>query len=101
MSAVKLLLRWDINRATETGYYDYVVNSFIPALRRFGMDDLQFWYTTYGTCEQIQASAMIGSQELMVAVLAGDEWQRLEERLLNYVSNYQRKVIAAGDGFQL
>ncbi len=37
----------------------------------------------------------------MREILAGEEWRRLRERLLDYVSNYQQKVVEATGRFQL
>lgn len=98
---VKLLLSWDINRNSEAEYYEFVVNEFIPRAKRLGIIDIQFWYTTYGECEQIQASGVAPSLEEMETILDSEEWDDLQTRLTDYVDEYERKVIPAVGGFQL
>lgn len=101
MSAMKLLMTWDINRSTEAEYYEFIVNEFIPRLKRLGLNDLQFWYTTYGDCEQIQASGITNTRQQMDNILTSDDWTTLQQRLVEYVSRYRRKVVVAVGGFQL
>lgn len=98
---VKLLLRWNINPRTETEYYDFIINEFLPRLQRLGLYNVQMWYTTFGKPEQIQADGMIQSLDLMQVVLRSDEWRDLETRLKDYITHYQRKVINASDSFQI
>lgn len=98
---VKVLMRWDIDSNKESEYYDFVVNEFIPRAKRLGLANIQFWYTTYGNCEQIQASGITNSQDQMQNILRSEDWSNLTARLNDLVRDYDQKVIAATDGFQL
>ncbi len=98
---VKLVLRWDIKDETETDYYEFIVNEFIPRLKRLGLSDIEFWYTIYGDVEQIQSSAIAPTEEQMTAILNSDEWDSLETRLTDYVSDLVQKLVPATNGFQI
>ena len=98
---VKLLIHWDINAGSESEYNDFIVNEFIRRAKRLGLQDLQFWYTSYGVCEQILASGMTESEEQMQRIIRSEEWATLETRLRDLVTNYGRKLVRAGGGFQL
>lgn len=97
---IKLLMTWDIKTGRETEYSEFVVNEFIPRMNRLGLGDIEFWYTRYGECKQIQASGVSPTIEQMRNVLNSQEWQNLQDRLDDYVSNYSQKLIKAVRGFQ-
>jgi hypothetical protein len=97
----KLIMTWDVNTGSETEYSEFVVNEFIPRIQRLGLSDIQFWYTSYGTCEQILATGMTRSAEQMRNVLLSEEWVQLEQRLRDMVSDYRSKVVPATGGFQI
>ncbi len=98
---VKLLMQWDIEDGKESAYYDFIVNEFLPLAKRLGLDDIQFWFTTYGNTEQIQASGITSNLDKMMRIINGEEWDNLITRLTDLVSVYQQKVIPATNGFQL
>ncbi len=98
---VKILMQWDIDDSKESDYYDFIVNEFIPRLQRLGLTDIQFWYTTFGKCEQIQASGVANDLEQANVILESDEWDDLNFQLVEMVENYSQKLIKATGGFQL
>ncbi len=99
--SVKLIMEWDIDQEKESDYYQFVVNDFIPKIQQLGMIDIQFWYTTYGECKQIQASGVMADEGQATTVLNSDEWDDLFVRLDEMVDNYEQKLIPATGGFQL
>ena len=98
---VKILMQWYIDNSKESDYYDFNVNEFIPRIQRLGLTDIQFWYTTFGKCEQIQASGTIRDREQAHTILASEEWEDLSLQLNDMVENYSQKLISATGGFQL
>ena len=97
----KLIMKWNVSTGSESEYSEYIVNEFIPRIQRMGLRDLQFWYTSYGDCEQIQASGIAQTEEQMRKILMSEEWVQLEQRLDDMVTNLSSKVIKATGGFQL
>ena len=97
---VKLLMTWDIRTGYESEYSEFVVNEFLPRLNRLGLGEIEFWYTRYGDCQQIQASGMVPSLAQMKNILNSREWKDLRKRLEDYVADYQHKIIRASTGFQ-
>lgn len=98
---VKLLMQWDIIEGKETEYSDFIVHDFIPRCKRLGLEGMQFWYTSFGECEQIQASGKSPTIDQMKIILASEEWSNLVSRLNDYVTEFNLKVIRADKGFQL
>jgi len=99
--AVKLLLSWDILPGREQDYFEFVVRDFIPGMQNLGMEPGEAWFTMYGSQPQILVAAQMNSLVAMQNTLASPDWDSLTKRLLDYVENYQYKVVPARGGFQM
>ncbi|HEC35234.1 MAG TPA: hypothetical protein ENI39_01720 [Anaerolineae bacterium] len=98
---VKLLMGWNIIPGQESEYFNFVVQEFEPALSELGLRTTDVWYTLYGDWPQIVTGTIAGSLGAMQQVLASKRWQSLKERLLQFVTDYQQKIIHADGGYQL
>ena len=99
--AVKLLMTWDILPGREQEYFEFVVRDFIPALQRLGMEPSDAWFTMYGEKPQILTGVRMSSINSLQKILDSTDWQHLTEQLLDYVENFEYKVVQARSGFQL
>lgn len=99
--AVKLLMTWDILPGKEQEYFEFVVRDFLPGVQRLGLETSDAWFTMYGDQPQIMASAQIDSLGSLESILQSDEWYNLKDQLLEYVEDFQYKVVQARTGFQL
>jgi hypothetical protein len=99
--AVKLLMTWDILPGREQEYFEFVVREFIPQLQQLGLQPNDAWFTMYGDQPQITAEVQAASLAAVQRVLKTDEWTSLVNRLLDYVENYNSKIVKARAGFQL
>ncbi len=98
---VKLLMSWDIKAGREQPYFEFVVREFAPGLMRLGLQPTEAWYTVYGKGAQILTGAVSDDIETMRRILGGEDWRKLREQLLEYVTNFNQKVIPASGRFQL
>jgi hypothetical protein len=98
---VKLIMTWDITPGREQEYFEFVVREFIPQVQQLGMELKDAWLTMYGEQPQIMASAQMSDLTEMQGILDSKEWQGLVNRLLDYVENYQFKIVPAKTGFQM
>lgn len=98
---VKLLMRWNIRQESESEYFEFLVHEFIPALSQLGVSDIQVWYTAYGDVEQKLAEGIAPSPERMQTILDSEDWLMLSDKLQNYVTDFEMKVIPATRGFQI
>jgi len=99
--AVKLLLSWDIKPDHEQEYFEFVVREWVPGITKLGIQPIDAWYTLYGDCSQILTAGVTEDSNTMFEILESDGWHTLEQRLLDYVENLERKVVRASGGFQL
>ncbi len=98
---VKLLMSWDIQSGSEAEYFQFVIQEFVPALLRLGMQPTEVWFTAYGDCPQILAGGLAPDMPTMQQIIHGEEWQELRKKLEQYVTGFEQKVIPAAGGFQL
>jgi hypothetical protein len=99
--AVKLIMTWDILPGREQEYFEFVVRDFIPGMQKLGLEVSDAWFTMYGKHPQIMAAAQMSNLASLNRVLASDEWQELTRLLLDYVENFQHKIVSARAGFQI
>ena len=74
---------------------------FIPQVQQLGMELKDAWLTMYGNQPQIMASAQMEDLVAMQGIIDSKEWQGLINKLLDYVENYQFKIVPARAGFQM
>lgn len=98
---VKLLMSWDIQSGRESEYFQFIIQEFVPGLLKLGLQPTEVWFTAYGDCPQIQAGGLAPDVATIQNIMGGTEWQELRDKLEEYVTGYQQKVIAAEGGFQL
>jgi len=98
---VKLLMTWDIMPGREQDYFEFVVREFLPAMQNMGLEPSDAWFTVFGSQPQIMVAAQMESQETMEKLLRTPEWTGLTARLLDYVVNFQQKIVEARSGFQM
>src|SRR5512141_3209167 len=98
---MKLLMSWDIKPGQESEYFEFVVREFAPGIMRLGLQPTEAWYTMYGNCPQITTSGITEDLKSMQRILSSSEWSVLLEKLLQYVDNFEKKIVPAAGYFQL
>jgi hypothetical protein len=99
--SVKLVMSWDILPGKEQTYFEFAMKTFAPELMKMGWQPTEAWYTLYGEGPQIMTAGVTDSVEKMRDILDSYEWVDLQERLLEYVTNFEYKVIPATGRFQV
>ncbi len=99
--AVKLLMTWDLLPGREQEYFEFVVRDFIPGVQRMGMEPSDAWFTMYGRSPQILAAMQMPTMTSIKDVLGSSEWNELTTRLMEYVQNFNYKIVPARAGFQI
>lgn len=99
--SVKLLMTWDILPGREQEYFEFVVRDFIPNVQKLGMEPSDAWFTMYGDQPQILAAVQVSNVNKLQSVLESQDWKNLVQKLLDYVEDFQYKVVPARAGFQL
>ena len=96
----KLIMTWDINPEHEQEYFEFVVREFLPQVQKLGFQLSDAWVTVYGEQPQIMVAAILPSMEQIHTVMHSSQWGGLIARLMDFVTNYQSKIVPATGGFQ-
>lgn len=98
---VKLLMSWDILPGQEQTYFEFAMQTFAPTLIKLGWQPTEAWYTLYGEGPQMLTGGITDSADKMRKILESNEWEDLQEQLLEYVTNFEYKVVPATGRFQM
>jgi negative regulator of replication initiation len=99
--SVKLLMSWNIRPGQEQTYFEFAMQTFAPALMKMGWQPTEAWYTLYGGGPQITTAGITDNVSKMREILDSEEWQELKAQLLQYVTDFEYKVIPASGRFQV
>jgi hypothetical protein len=94
-------MTWNIRPGQEQTYFEFAMQTFAPALMKMGWQPTEAWYTLYGEGPQITTAGITDSVSKMREILDSEEWQELKAQLLQYVTNFEYKVIPASGRFQI
>lgn len=97
---VKLLMSWDILPEREQEYFEFVVREFIPGVQRMGFELSDAWATVFGPQPQILVGAVAPTQAKARQILQSTEWKSLQNQLMDFVRNYNDKIVNVRGGFQ-
>jgi hypothetical protein len=94
-------MTWDLLPGREQEYFEFVVRDFIPGMQEIGLQPSDAWYTYYGDHPMIMAGAVVNSMDEMDRLINSDDWLDLTQQLMEYVKDFDYKIVPARGGFQL
>ena len=100
---VKLIMTWDIRAGRDQEYFEFLVRDWIPGTQNLGLRHTGAWMTTYslGSTAQIMTEGIVSDLPAMHDILESDTWSRLHEQLLDFVINYEQKIVRVSGHFQI
>jgi hypothetical protein len=100
---VKLIMNWDIKPGHDQEYFEFLVKEWIPGTSGLGLKHSGAWVTTYsrGDTPQIMTEGIAKDFAAMRNILDSHEWEQMHTRLLEYVMNYEQKIVRVTGSFQM
>jgi len=98
--SAKLILTWDINPEREQEYFEFVVREFLPEVQKLGFKLSDAWVTVYGDQPQILVAAILPTVHAIQKIIYSDPWTKLVGKLLDFVTDFQEKIVSSNGGFQ-
>ncbi len=98
---MKLLLSWDIKQGRDQEYFEFMVREFAPGINRMGLTPTEAWLAVYGEGPQIMMEAVGDNIAAVRNMLDDPEWTVLHDKLMEFVENYDYKIVRASKGFQI
>jgi hypothetical protein len=94
-------MTWDIIPGQEQEYFEFVVREFIPGMQSLGLEPSDAWFTLYGDQPQIMAAANMPTLSELERIMDSSDWESLINRMMDYVENYEFKIVQSRAGFQI
>ncbi|MEK7324538.1 MAG: hypothetical protein AAB217_04700 [Chloroflexota bacterium] len=96
----KVLLSYDIIPETQESYYQFMLGELVPTVQKMGLGMAEAWHTAVGDYP-LRLVAFVGeTRESVDSVLESEQWEDLESRLQQYVTNYTRRIVPFRNRFQ-
>jgi hypothetical protein len=99
-SMVKLLLTYDPLPGRREAYFEFVLGQFVPGLEQLGLHMSEAWHTAYGDYPLRLTGFVANDEDTLQRVLDSQAFRSLEDRLLEFVVNYERRVVPVRQRFQ-
>jgi len=96
----KMIVAYDVLPSNHDNYYQFVLGEMVPAMQEMGVYMTEAWHTAYGEYPVRMVSFVAEDIETIYGMLDSDRWHDLEGRLMAFIRNYKRKVVAYRQGFQ-
>lgn len=97
----KLILSWDIKPSLDQEYFEFMLREFAPRIDNTELKPIEAWFSAYGEGPQIVVEGLTDDLDSMRRFLASEEWQALHSKLMEYVQDYQQKVVIGRPDLQL
>lgn len=101
VTAVKLLLSYEVKEESSQAYYQFVMGQLLPMVQERGLQMSEAWHTAYGNAPNRLIGFVSPDMATMEEFLASDTWPQLYEQLDEYVIDLTYKVIPYRQGFQI
>lgn len=96
-----VVFTYDLLPNQEEDYYRFTLSEFVPAMQGMGLYLVRAWHTLYGPYP-LRQSEFVGEQLGTIReALSSEAFMELEEHLLRYVTNYERRIVPYAEGFQM
>jgi hypothetical protein len=99
-NGLKLVMNYSIKPSAGQAYYDYVLGHYIPRMQSMGLEVAEAWHTAYGDYPERLIVFVSRDQESVRRLMYDQDWEELNERLLQFVSDFEYKIIPYKIGFQ-
>jgi hypothetical protein len=97
---LKLLISYDPIPEQHDAYFQYVLGEFVPSMERLGLTLCESWHTAYGEYPLRLNGFSAPDWDTMEQIISSADFKDLEDRLQNYVVNYDRRVVQQRGPFQ-
>ena len=99
-SGLKLLISYNIDIENSREYYEFALGQYIPMMQSLGLELSEAWHTAYGDYPNRLIGFVARDADLMKEVMADDTWFEMNDKLLEFVTDLDFKVIPYSIGFQ-
>lgn len=97
----KLVLTYELTPDSLESYYQFVLGGYIPSLQQLGLEMIEAWTTSWGNGPDRQIVFASRDRETIDQLVEDERWFALNDKLEEFVTDLDYKVIPYRVGFQL
>lgn len=97
---VKLLLTYNVLPETIQEYWQFVMGRYVPTMQAMGLQMFDAYQTTYGYQPNRLVMFVAANKETATRVLQSEAWENLNEQLLEFVTDFDYKLVPFREKFQ-
>lgn len=101
MPRYNVVFTYDIKPEMEESYMRFAVSEFVPAMQDLDLYLARAWRTLYGPYPGYQAEFVAEDIATIRAALDNEAFLDIEDRMLAFVSNYDRRIVPFNQSFNL
>jgi len=98
--ALKLLITYNVREHRTQDYFNFLRTEFLPRAQAIGLVMTEGWQTLYGNYPSRLLAFASQTDDQLRAALAGDEWDSIETKLGEFVTDYEKRIVHARPNFQ-
>ena len=98
MARLQMIMTWDIRPGHEQEYSEFINDRLAPGLVEIGIPPSDVYYTAYGAVPQIMAVLDVPDGSTLRKALRSKRWADLKRDLLNFIENYQERIVFTEPG---
>ncbi|MAU10294.1 MAG: hypothetical protein CL607_10765 [Anaerolineaceae bacterium] len=87
-----LILTYDIHNGLNVPYFRFIRQELEPALQDAGLVLQDAWHIAYGPYPERQLEFVTDELSRVISIMHSPRWERLENKLLSFVENYNVRV---------
>ena len=101
ITGLKLLLSYEVGPENIQEYRQYVLQEYIPSMEQMGFQISEAWHTAYGDAPNRLIGFVCRDREVLDDLLESETWLKLNERLVEFVTEFSFKAVPYRGIFQL
>ena len=96
-----IVMTYDITPENEEAYYRFALSEFVPGMQGMGLYLARAWHTVYGDYPTRQSEFVAEDLVTIREALGSDAFLKLEGKMLEYITNYEKKVVHFNQSFNI
>jgi hypothetical protein len=100
MVPVKLLLTYNVLPETIQEYWQFVMGRYVPTMQAMGLQMFDAYQTTYGDAPDRLVLFVAANKETALRALRTETWDTLNDQLLEFVTDFDYKLVPFREKFQ-
>ncbi len=99
-NGLKLVISYNIRSEEAQEYYQFVLGRYVPVMQSLGLEMAEAWHTAYGDYPNRLIVFVSRDGQTARRVVNDPAWDELNDHLLQFVTDFEYKLIPYEVGFQ-